>query len=417
MSTRYKIDSDGAFRVKDRTPLNEPIVAPPSLYPALPDLPTYNLVDLYQSGDKFMDVVKRMPSRRHLVLPDGYESELVGFSEGNSTIAAYHPNLRGIYGPGKDKAQLTLRPMSSSEASRATITSQASGGTTQLTLMRIGLMQGTAADRQSVLYGFTLNGTDQAVMAESENQPHRYQGINIYGGINSVMRNVKVTGVPGHWNSPPGETFQIQGYKDRGTKLYDVEVDGFNVAGRRVGSSPFGGNNTIDSEIVDLYGHDGYVSGLTWSFAGSHTNIDSASSNVITRRAKMHWNANHTLAGGKRFTGINHENVMGFVRHYNPEFHIANMTEWNVGHVAINNYLNDNPDIQIIEPVWFESPPRNNGCFTITIQKSYAGGPQAQTSVPRVIKNGVELIPYHIYAPPGSMLPVDPAKHFVVCHP
>jgi hypothetical protein len=420
VTPRYAILADGSMRSRGRTPLNlPPVVVPPTppKYPALPDLPAYRLVDLYQPGDSFMDVVKRMPSRRHLVLPDGYEGELDGFAEGNNTIAAYHPNLRGIYGPGMSKASLTLKRKSSTAVQRQQITPQSSGGTTQLTLLRIGAFQGTDAERQCVLYGFTLNGTDQEVMAESENQPHRYQGINVYGGVDSVVQNVKVTGVPGHWNSPPGETFQIQGFRDRRTRVYDVEVDGFNIDGRRVGSSPFGGNNTVGSEVVDLYGHDGYVSGLTYSFSGSETNPDAASKDIITRRVRMRANANHTLTGGKRFTGVNHENALGYVRHYESEIQMVNMTEWNVGHMAFNNALFDNPDIQIIEPTWFESPPRNAGCFTITVQKTYAGVTQKQTTMPKVIKNGRELEPFHITAPPGSVLPINPATHYVVCHP
>jgi hypothetical protein len=428
VTVRYVIGADGTLRARGRAPVTTaPVVVPPDptgpTYPALPDLPTYNFVDLYQPGDSFMDTVRRMPSRRHLVLPDGFDGQLEGFGEGGGTISAFHQNLRGIIGPGKDKARLTLRPLSSTATQRAQITPQSSGGTTQLTLLRLGSMQGTAAERQSLCVGFTLNGTDQQVMAESESQPHRYQGINMYGGINSIVQDMRVTGVPGHWNAPPGETFQIQGYKDRGTILRDVEVDGFNIAGRRVGSSPFGGNNTIDSLLEDVYGHDGYISGFTWSFSGSFTAASSASSNVTTRRLRAKYNANHQLAGGKRFTGINHENVLGFVRHYDSEFWIKNMTEWNVGHMAFNNYLSDNADIQIIEPVWHESPPRNAGCFTVTIQKTYAfnadksPGVQRQVTPPRVVKNGIELRPYHVTEPPKANLPLDPTRDYVVCHP
>lgn len=384
-----------------------PPVGPPTSRTPTGDLPTIRYTRLHRAGDTVSQALNRLTAPRVVVLPSGFDGDIVDFSNFDS-FGLYNPNLLGIGGPGPENARLRLAPMSSTHASA--VPAQGSRRTNQLFLVRIGRVRGTPA----VAYGFTLEGSNQPSSENSEGGPHNYHGLLPYRTGGAVWENLRLLGASyGTWNSPPGETFSIAELGTTDSLFRNIEVDGRNADGR-YGGSPFGANNATNIRLEDCYFHHSKVSGLTFSFAGSHTDVDKVTRGVTTRRVKVAHNANITLEEGKRFTGFNHENVMGPVRHYSPDIQRDHMTEWNLSHMSFANALSDNPDIQIVEPTWHESAPNNNGCFTVSMSASYAGAPNRQITPPTVVKNGVTLIPYLLTGAPPAPISVDPTTHFVV---
>lgn len=381
----------------------------PPLSRQLPDLPTIKYTDLYRSGDTFQDTIARIPDPRVLLLPSG-DFSYSDFGPYNFGLYAERSGvgtLIGIGGEGEKQTRIGIKENSSTKVDLVT----AKGN--PLTQVRIG------ARRQTLCYGFTLYGTDQPRSTYNENRPHNYGGLINYMGIDSYFVNIKFEGAaPGNWNAPPGETFNLNNYKDVRTRVLDCEVTGYNPAGARVGGSPIGGNNSTDMWVEDCWFHDSYVSGVTWSFTGVPTNEAAISSGVTTHRLRVEHNANTVLATGKRFAVFNHENVGGPVRHHYSYMQADNSYEWNFGFVAMNNLLFDNPDFQIIEPTWVGGPPKNNGMFSVSMPYRYAvgygDGMNRQVTPPKVIKNGRELKPLRIRGNPSATLTQSPDEYFVV---
>ena len=138
---------------------------------------------------------------------------------------------------------------------------------------------------------------------------------------------------------------------------------------------------------------------------------------MTTRNLRIEYNANHAMASGLRFTGVNHENVMGSIRHYSPSIvldPVAN-SEWLTAHMVFVNVLADNPDIEIYEPSWKNGSPLNGGCFTVKSGKTFLGITNKQVSSPKVVKNGRLLEPYVLRAYSSSGVPsyVKPDTHYV----
>lgn len=387
------------------TPPTVPAEPAPTTPPAntgnpLPDLPTIKYESLYKSGDDLAAVVDRLPSRAVLLLPDG-DFEWSDFNRG-SGYGIYHPNFLGFGGNGRNRTRLRMKPRSSTKASQ--VPAQSAGGTNQLNLMRVG-----EGARPTTMFGMTIDGTDQG---------HLYNGLSVYKATNAVWQDLLLRGVdPGDYSSPPGETFGINSFRTKNFTLRNVEVDGRRADGTRVSGSPYGGNCCDGDYLEDCYFHDSEVSSVTWSFAGSPTNPDAPSRNVTTRNLKVENNANHKMGSGTRFTGFNHENVMGKIRHYNPTIildPVAN-SEWLTNHMVFVNVLADNPDIEIYEPTWKNGSPLNRGCFVIKSSKTFIGNTNKQVSSPKVVKNGRTLEPYILRAYSGSGVPdyVKPDTHYV----
>lgn len=381
-------------------------------YGPLPDLPTVSYASLYQSGDTVVDVIGRMTANAVISLPAGFDEDITDFSMAG-VYGLYAPYLKGFVGQGQTQARLRMKPNSSTKASL--VPAQGNGGTNQFSMIRPG--GGSSVSDQTLFYGLTIEGTDQPASANNEGRPHNYHGVQIYYGHGARFEKVLMKGIPGSWNSPPGETFNFAGYKDVDTVVNDCEVDGINSAGSQVGGSPFGGNNSVGMVLNDCYFHDSYVSSLTFSIAGSSTtDYNTTSRNITTNRCRIWHNGNHILASGKRFTGINHENVQGFVRHNQPDIIVDNMTEWTATHMSFGNAIADNTDIRIIDPVWHGTgPTRNSGCFTIGYNVNYGSGANLQTTAAYVELNGVALTPIHTYSNSGTIA-ADPAKNYIITH-
>jgi hypothetical protein len=273
------------------------------------------------------------------------------------------------------------------------------------TLWRNGYNSATARI-QSTLSDLTIQGSFQ-YMDDGTTAMNTAGVVNAYG-TNTVWQNVKmVYASQGSGNNPAlGETFAANMFHDNNTVIRFLEVDGRDPNGKRAGAAPFGCNNSTNIVIEDSYFHDNGWSTLTFSITGTPSTA-SATTGVTTRRVKIAHNANQYLTGGGRMPGINHEHVLGPIRHYNPDIQMDNAQLWDTAHMLFYTTLTDNADIEIYDPVWYEGPPKSNGCFTVQLKGN-------QVTPPKVFINGVQLSPVISKGQPASVLNVDPATQFVV---
>ena len=380
--------------------------------PASP-YPVVDYATLAKPGDTFSQALNRLTFKAQVRVPAGLY-EIVDFAEGGGVYGCYAPQCMGILGAGIDKTIIQLRPNSSKQAGKVPL--QSTQTTNPLALMRLGT-------GKVISSGFTISGTEQPIDPNT-GEPHVYGGWTQYKSTGSYVGDVKVTGIPGNWNSPPGETFANNAYRDVDTLFERVEVDGFiwlwtrkadgtlvKTKGRRVGGSPLGGNASTRLTIRDCYFHDSLVSMLTCSFT-SNPQTGTPSVDFTTERVRVENNGNHTTASGRTASGINHEGVHGKISHRYPTIVMANGGFPHFSFVS----LQQEAEIEIIEPTWIGGPDWAKGCLVIAQRDFYAGFPNKQVTLPRVIKNGKVLIP----APKGAKESVNvvsyarPDTHYVL---
>lgn len=403
--------------LKRRGGLLNPTPVPTFPEPVIPNGTTIvNYTDLAQPGDTLAGALRRLTTPTAVRMPAGL-FEIIDFSY--SLYGVLATNCLGLLGAGVDKTVIQIRPGSSTHVSDVPV--QGSGTTNQLSLIRL-------SKDHIVTRDLTISGTDQPVDPHT-GVPHLYNGFVHYMTTGSQFYNVKVTGIPGDWNSPPGETFAINCYKDTDTVLTYSEVDGFQylytnsfnpdgtlqrTKGRRVGGSPCGCNNSHNNTDRGANYHDSLVSGRTFSFSGTSSSMGAATIGVTTKNMRIDRNANWTLASGKKFSGVNHENVYGTVLHDHVDIRMQDVSRWDQVHMTFNSKLGDNADITINEPTWYESYPKFNGMFSIkTSPNTYAGAPQTQLTPPVVVKNGIQLTPVQVTSAPANTLTYDPAHYYV----
>lgn len=407
-------------------------VNPQTSYPAAVVPSGVTIVDyvsIAQSGDTFTQALNRLTSPSIVKVPAGLY-ELIDF-DSTTHYSCYAPNCLGLWGAGIDKTVIQLRPGSSTQVSQVPV--QSSGASNLLMMMRLS--------KQHILtQNLTIAGTDQPTDPNT-GKPHIYNGWVHYmtSGTNSgpntgsQLYNVKFTGVPGNWNSPPGETMVDSGYIDTNTVEVNVEVDGYTwvyentVLGdgtlKRTKGSHYGGGprGHYGSHNATAYGanyHDALVSSNTYSFHGVPTDYSATTQGITTYDVQSIRNANWTLGPGQKMSGYNMENVYGPIRHHRPIITLQDVSQWDAAHMAINSELGDNPDIQIIDPVWTNGYYKFNGMFTISTAAMYAGVSQTQTTAPTVILNGNTLQPVRLTSnPSGVLTQYSPDKYYAWTSP
>ncbi|RFA12935.1 hypothetical protein B7R21_08785 [Subtercola boreus] len=328
-----------------------------------------------------------------------------------SNYCWYEPTITSL-----KNVAYTIAPNSSTKASAVPV--QVSGGVTNpFSLMRLGPNNSTSG-QQVVVDGLLLTGTAQPPSAANPGKTgHNYHGLTVYWGRNNIIANS--TFIAASWgdaNSPPGETFAIMGYKDTDTYIKNVEVDGRTPDGTRVGGSPMGFNNSTRPVIEDSYLHHSLVSSLTFSTAGNTPSVANATSSPTTRRIRIEHNANTKMERGYRFTGINHEHVLGTIKHYLPTIAI-DWTEWTASHMWFGSWLSS-AEIRItIDPASITGGYRNNmGCLTLAIPTLVNGRTNQQklSDVVVTLPDGTPLKPYIVSSPQGSPMPISRNTHYVV---
>jgi hypothetical protein len=384
------------------------------------------------AGSNVGKVFASMTSRAYVRLPPpvgGVEwfGEIVDFAQAG-VYGVYAPNCMGIWChpsdiPTWDDSTRTLsggpiirmRTMSSTKAASVPVNQGVGDGqTNQLALMRLG-PSGGGGGYSTHCYGWTLAGTDQPTGPNG--QPHSYNGLVDYFSASATFRLMKIMGVQGDWNSPPGETFQFSTYRTSNPTYEFLEINGFNEAGRQVGGG-VGGNGASNVTYRHCNFHDSYVSGGP-IFSGAGGPSGAMCSNVSVYDCWSHHNANHVIPnpGGKNFPALNHEGVFGSTLHDHPDLMMDNMATYQAPYVFIGNTQVNQTNFVINEPNWHPelgTVPGTNSAFWIQIPAVYAGVTNTQTTIPTVIKNGVTLTP--VIRAPGAGWPagVNPSTQFIV---
>jgi len=366
----------------------------PDALPALPEIAWSSLNP--QPGESLDTVLNRMTSNARVVLPAGTYT-VVG--AGHSGYGVYAPKCLGLRGAGIDKTYIVWAKNSIVNK----VTFPASAGT----FMRLGPQGGSTGRGQTTLSDMTIQGNPQ--FAADGVTPMNTSGIINYYGQNSVFQNLKLLGLTyGSGNSPAtGETFAINNFHDIGTVIRNVEVDGRDASGTRVMGSPFGCNNSVNIQIYDSNFHDTGWSGVTFSFTSTASTAN-ATNGIELHGVSARQNANHFITkSGARFTCFNHEQVLGTIRYYDPVMEFDHPELWDSSHMSFWNDLIDNQDIEIHNPVWVNSTPKNSGMFTINISGK-------QATVPKVFNAaGVQMTPIMQHGQPSAALVGDPDTQFV----
>lgn len=354
-------------------------------------------------------IVRQTTGRPRIIHVPAGLYELIDFGPQDYALIAV--DCLGIIGDGIDQTIIQMRENSSTKVAR--VPKQTVGGSNPLTLVRLS--------KDHVLsMGFTLSGTDQPIDPNT-GKPHMYSGWLNYITTNSKMADVKITGIPGDWYSPPGETFANNFYKDVNTEATRIEVDGFiwkwtspttKVKGNRVGGSPSGRNNSINHKEFGCYYHDGLVSGFTSSYAGASNSMAATTQGVFTDHVVIENQANWSFAQGKTFPGMNHENVYGKILHQAPNIKMTSYPQWDVAHMVFDSQLGDNTDITIIDPIWDSSYPRFGGMFTIKTGINYNGVPNTQATAPKLIIGGNLCTPHRYASNPSTTQNFDITRNY-----
>lgn len=363
-----------------------------NIRPSRPAMATVNMV-----GTDIVSFVAGLSSPSVVVLPAGTFT-FSDFTQGGGVYGIWSANLRGFVGAGIGQTIIKMNQGTSTKAS--SVPTQSQGGTNQLYMIRLG--QGGGNTDPTYLCDLTIEGTDQG---------HLYNGVMNYVSQNSYWENVQFIGTgPGDWSSPPGETFSMNDYKCVNSYYRNIEVDGrYRNSSTQTNGSPFGGNNSNGTIVDDCWFHHSYVSGFTFSFAGS---TSAPSQNVKTHRVKVQHNANTVLAPGKRFACLNQENVLGSNVHVEYDAQRDNMIEWDDGHFAINSKTGSGKQL-FIEPIIHEGYSGYKGAIIVALAKTYASVPNAQAiSDVTIIKNGVTLSPVTTTA--GGNYSINPATQYIV---
>lgn len=367
---------------------------------ALPSQAGVNYTSFYAQGDDIRAVLTKIQNSlvaagtgvsgyKQVDLPDGFDEEFADFPMATTNkYGLFFSRILGFRSPGWDKARIRLKPLSSTVGSEGTCIRLADGRNTQ----PLGLVP--------LNYGITWEGTDQPnqtyPQGSNEVGPQLYSGFMQYYGRGAINQACRYRGFSqANWNSPPGEKFTVNDYEGIGNIWRGCEMDGFNAQGLRRGGSPFGGNHADQSLLEDCYLHDSYVSGTTWSFAGAHGVVSDASSNPTTRRCRFENNANHSTLSGKRFGGINHEEVLGNIKHFAPTLIVApDSYSWLSAHMSFTNTMTDNgANIWVINPTWNTLDPDYNGMLMIGSPLNYAGVANANIlATPPLVKLGASVV-------------------------
>ena len=173
-----------------------------------------------------------------LTLPPGV-FETVGFGQSANNTAYLVPETLSIVGSG---------PSTVIRAAANSLTSAQAAGSLSIMIVP----KGTGIR----LAQFRVQGTPQ--------KGKLHGGINVYKCTNPQITDILVTGVPGNFNRPPGETCSLIINNGTGAKLTRVEFDGRDDTGKKVAALGIGVILTSGVELRDCYTHhSGYSHGVS----------------------------------------------------------------------------------------------------------------------------------------------------------
>lgn len=300
-------------------------------------------------------------------------------------------NVLGIIGSGRGTV---FKMVAGSSTHAGDVPTQSEGRTNPLDLIRFDHI-GAGCRFENLM----VEGTDQG---------HYYNGVRFNSCNDVVVSGIYGRGMsPGNADAPPGETFAINFWKCDYATFMDSEIDGRNLAGTPVSASPVGWNGTSSSvhalgaRIERVFLHDGVASMPTFWFAKDIHTEDL-------------W-VDRTATTGYHGQGINHENADGCIRHHRPNLiirgfyeaqfnpHLPNCSDNHGLHLSIASSYEDSPNVRVYSPTHDHGPNSVCGALGVMIADNYAGGNQQVTTLPRIWKGALELIPVDANSPgPGT---------------
>lgn len=231
-----------------------------------------------------------------VTLPAGTFSA-TGFAQNGNSAGFFLPQGVSLAGSGVDQTFLQVAPDTMTTTQANTIPT-APGTTNQLHVLWVhGGNTSPASVSQLTVTGTPQNG-------------NLYNGVRISRLVNPTVTDVKVVGIPGNNNSPPGETFGVNVFSSPGATLTRVEVDGRSpTTGLKVGAAGIGLNSSDNVTLTDCHSHH---SGYSHGFAGWQ------SDNVTSSNFWSHDNGGGTgtvTGGSNQAAGLNHERCSTSVHH------------------------------------------------------------------------------------------------------
>jgi hypothetical protein len=287
--------------------------------------------DLYRTGETpantdVVTIMKRRDASKILTFPLGvFEfADFTYLPAGNTYHYGFDIGI-GIVGSGPGNFGMTdgtifqMKPMTSTRAVEVPPQDLANGGsnlgaTNQLYLVHAVPTGGVAP----VLAQCRIKGTEQG---------HPYGGVVLYGTNGATVTDVLITGIPGTYNGPPGETFGFNNAVNQNLTATRLEAsglrepDGHAADNTSVGAAGIGNNSSSNCTYYDAYVHDNWTS--TFAFWQCH--------DMVTYNTRSLRNGSGNSTSRHSGHGINHERC-GYITHINPVIDTQHDTTANSGY-------------------------------------------------------------------------------------
>jgi hypothetical protein len=305
----------------------------------------------------FKQVLNAVPSGKILTLPAGTFTIGSDFNDSEVTSCFVPSNVGGIWGSGVGVTILQMAPNSSTKGSM--VAGIAAFDTNPCEMMRV-------VHSNFVLKNLQINGTSQG---------HAYGGVQIGDGsvqyqTGVVIDTVKIVGVPGTSNFPPGETFMMDLNWNDAAQILNCEFDGAGVSGANLGF-----NHCKNSYVADTYTHDsGHSHGIAWWRC----------TGAETLRVRSENNGRGSISSSNFGACLNYEQTDGAI--LNSGLTVKRGAALGNGGLHIHYLNNDGTHTGTtsltVNGVTHDAGPDAGGCFSM----------YEWTEVPvTVIKNGVTL--------------------------
>jgi PKD repeat protein len=413
-----------------------------SMYEGIPtNIPVYTHADLGLSTSvtNLQTIADAIGTRAAgiIQLPGGgWVGTIPNFSHHGSNYGINQPKLLGLLGDITG-GTLNTQVRMAGKVLTATQLQTIQGYTRNVGNTQIGAYR-TANTSPHYIAGINFVGADQQAVHDYTNGtgltgPALYGGFFLNNaGANSVFQNCLIQGFGrSDDTTPPGEVGNWNETHTVGFKFRRVEADGripgsgtdpYGMAWRRGGGIQW---NAASSFLVeDVYHHDDWTSGFTASFTGTPTATSKESNNYVTRRLRVHHNANHgtssvTGQNSGNFRPINMEFNYGNIHHYQPTLDADNFGV-NDAHIRMwmsqpsQGWVGDkNTHLYVHQPVWSTSSSKDNGCFSIYVIGLKSIG-MVNPTVYLTSNESVPATPYIV--PVGTQVPsnVTTANNYVV---
>jgi hypothetical protein len=149
-----------------------------------------------------------------------------------------------LKGAGIDQTYIQMNPSTSTRADE--VGNLPNGGGNFYSLMNMGFGSGRGGGPKLTVEDFTMTGNSQG---------HVYNGLRLTYSNAPIVRNIKITGIPGNDSTPPGETFVLESYNCLNALFENCILDGRlngTGSGPGVSASLLGLNNTDHGTFNDI---------------------------------------------------------------------------------------------------------------------------------------------------------------------